>query len=455
MNFYGLSFKSKVSIGLLLSYTSFEVYMHLRTKRIISQRKQEYEKFYESLQTNTTDTNVDYSKFKSATIAGMFVNPFDEYRPQTAFEFLIVRIMEVFESLYGNQIELHKRVNEEGAHDVEGVLKSFKPDLELLRQNSIMLQECISKNDFKNLSTSYNGWLKGFSKSKSLPPLGLQMIFTWLGQSCSLVQISGINFLTDPILSKHLINENFGPKRLIESSMTLDDIKYATNNNINFTLVSHDHPDHLEMNVARKIGNSTTWILPLGLKKKFARNGIYNVIEMDWWDSVPLNEYISNKVELKDKYEIVCVPAMHWSGRYIFDSNTTLWCSYIVMQNGQPLLYHAGDTGYLKELFEIIGQKFSPITLALLPIGQYCPSWHQKPRHISPQESLQICEHVSSKFMMGIHWGTFKLSSEPILEPKHLLEKYAAIMGKSDTHKAPHLGLTYIYDLKKNKLIHD
>lgn len=445
------SFKAKVGIGLFLSYTSFEVYMHLRTKQIISQRKQEYEKFSNSLDTNSIDKDVDFSKFKSATVAGMFVNPFDEYRPQTAFEFLLVRIMEVFESLYGNLIELHRKVTEEGASDVEGVLQSYKPDLELIRQNSILFQECISRNNFKNLTSTYNGWLNVFP-TKSLPPLGHQMIFTWLGQSCSLVQISGINFLTDPILSKHLIAESFGPKRLMESSMSFEDIKYATNNNINFTLVSHDHPDHLEMNVVRKIGNSTTWILPLGLKKKFARNGIYNVIEMDWWDSVPLNQYISNEANLTDNYEVVCVPAMHWSGRYIFDSNTTLWCSYIIKRNGEALLYHAGDTGYLKELFKIIGAKYSPINLSLLPIGQYCPSWHQKPRHISPQESLQICECVSSKFMMGIHWGTFKLSSEPILEPKHLLEQYAAIMGKSDSYRAPHLGLTYVYDLEKKSI---
>jgi len=149
----------------------------------------------------------------------------------------------------------------------------------------------------------------------------------------------------------------------------------------------------------------------------------------------------------------LCVSQQCIAGRYIFDSNTTLWCSYIIKRNGQAILYHAGDTGYLKELFNIIGEKFSPINLSLLPIGQYCPSWHQKPRHISPQESLQICESVSSKFMMGIHWGTFKLSSEPILEPKHLLEKYAALSGKSESYRAPHLGLTYVYDLEKNSII--
>lgn len=440
-----MSLKTKVGLGLLLSYSSFEVYMHLRTQLIISRRQREYNKFSKTFDASEENDDVDFSKFKSATVAGMFINPFDEYRPQTAFEFLIVRIMELFESLYGNQIELHKKIPDDKFHDVEDMLESYKPDLESLRQNSMILQDFIKTNDFKMLSKSYKGWFHTNTKA----PLREQMIFTWLGQSCSLVQISGINFLTDPIISNHLINDYVGPKRLIKSPMNLEDIKYATNGNLNFILVSHDHPDHLEMNLVKHIGNSSTWILPLGLKKKFARHGIYNTIEMDWWDTVPLNRFITTGKSLEDNYEIVCVPAMHWSGRYVFDSNKTLWCSYIIKRNGESLLYHAGDTGYLKELFEILGKKYGPLTLSLLPIGQYCPSWHQKPRHISPEESLKICSHISSKFMMGVHWGTFKLSSEPILEPKRLLESLAANHQKSDNYKAPRMGRSYLYNLKE------
>ncbi|KAI5953584.1 hypothetical protein KGF54_002956 [Candida jiufengensis] len=440
---FGLKFK--IGIGLISLYTSFEVYLHLRTYYLIESRKNEYQK----LKITGNSNDLDYRKFKSSTIAGMFVNPFEEYRPQTAFEFLLVRIMELCESIYGNAFEKHKKLpNPHNGHiEIEDELKSFKPDLERYRNNSKILQECLKTNNFQSLFNS-KGWFL-----KTDISIHQQLLFTWLGQSCTLFQISGINFLTDPIISNHLITPNFGPKRLTKSPLDLEDIKYATNNKLDFILVSHDHPDHLEMDLVSKIRNDSTWIVPLGLKQKFARRGIHKVIELDWWDKLDITKYITTDKNFPDKYEIECVPSMHWSGRHVIDSNTSLWCSFILKRNGESLIYHAGDTGYSKELFDIIGRRSGPITLALLPIGQYCPSWHQKPRHISPEEALKICDQVSAKFMKGIHWGTFKLSGEPILEPKNLLAGLTKNLGKSDVYKVPEFGLTYLYDLNKDKEI--
>lgn len=439
-----LSLKLKIGLGLLLSYTLFEVYMQLRTQYIIYSRLQVFEQLLHELEDGDKDDLV-VAKFKSLTVCGMFVNPFEEYRPQTGFEFLFVRVMEVVESIYGSQLEVHKkRPNPDGELcDIEHILKVHRPNFELLKRNSVILQECIGRSDFRKWSVA----------SKSLPAIRDQMLFSWFGQLCLLVQIGGINFLTDPIISDHLINQTVGPKRLIKTPISVPELRQATNNKLNFVLVSHDHPDHLELDFAKQIGNSSTWIVPLGLRKKLARKGIYNIIEMDWWDRVPLNDFITRgldqPVDLPDKYEVVCVPAMHWLGRYVLDSNQSLWASFIVLRNGKSVLYHAGDTGYVKELFEVIGKKYGPMTMSLLPIGQYCPSWHQKPRHTSPAEALEIIEHTSSKHMMGIHWGTFKLSSEPILEPRNVLFELAKGLGKTGEYKTPEFGITYVYDMHR------
>lgn len=431
-----LARNAKVLAGLVVFYGSTEAYLHYKTKSVIENRNK--------VQITEND---DISKFKSASVAGMFVNPFEEYRPQTGFEFFFVRIMEVFESLYGNSIEKHDHLSDH--RTVEDHLKGVKPDLETLRSNSQLLKKCLENNDISGIykGSGWSSWLR----SQASIPLANQLLFTWLGQSCSLIQVSGINILTDPILSEHLITPHVGPKRLNKSPMNFDDIKYATNEKLDFIMVSHDHPDHLENDLIKKFGNSSTWIVPLGLKKTLSRKGIYNTIEMDWWDSVDLNKFLDKNIE--DKYEIVCVPSMHWSGRYIVDANFSLWCSYILKKNGKSILYHAGDTGYLKELFELIGKKHGPVTLSLLPIGQYCPSWHQKPRHISPQESLEICNHIQTKFMMGVHWGTFKLSSEPILEPKLLLNELTTQISKQNEYKTPEFGMTYIFDVENNSQI--
>lgn len=427
-----LSLKAKVGLGLLFSYTSFEAYMHIRTTLLIHEREKQIK----------AQESGEYGRFGSATVLGMFVNPFEEYRPQTGFEFLLVRVLELAESFYGNKVELHdKYVTPEGDYaEVDHLLKTFRPDYQVMRENSRILQACSAMSNFKDLSKIH---------PHMKFPVRDQLLFTWLGQSCSLVQISGINILTDPIFSDHLLNKTVGPKRLVRSPMTVDDVKYACNGHLDFVVVSHNHPDHLDFEAVDEIGNLSTWIVPLGLKLALARRGIYKVIEMDWWDKVNLNNYITSSSEsvLPDNYEVVCVPAMHWSGRNIVDSNTSLWGSFIFQRNGKSLLYHAGDTGYVEELFELIGKKFGPVTLSLLPIGQYCPSWHQKPRHISPEESLRIASQMDTRYVFGVHFGTFKLSSEPILEPKNKLLDLAKQMGKSDVYKVPEFGLTYLYNL--------
>lgn len=442
-----MSFKLRAGIGLLVSYISFEAYLHLSTIRIINNRRKESEK----LMANSSDQKaltLDMNKLKSATVAGMFVNPFDEYRPQTAFEFFAVRCMEIVESIYGTYFEIHNKVLD-GGMEVEDLIKPYTPNLELLRTNTGTIQDCLRNNDFRRLNQVAQATDIGPAVSHLLPPLGRQLVFTWLGQSCSLIQISGINFLTDPLLCHHLYSEKIGPKRLVDLPMTKDEVSYATNKSPDFILVSHDHPDHLELDLIKHFGNSSAWIVPLGLKKKLARRGVYNVIEMDWWESTKINRFLKNGENLPDEYEIQCIPSMHWSGRYVIDSNKSLWCSYIIKRNGQSLVYHAGDTGYLRPLFETMGKLHGPVFLSLLPIGQYCPSWHQKPRHISPLEALQICGDITSKYMWGVHWGTFKLSKEPILEPKKRLEELTAIEGTSGVYRVPHLGKTYIFDCDK------
>lgn len=445
----GWTFKTKVGLGMLATYTLFEIYMQLRTQYVIYHRQRAMA---------TLDDDADVQRFRLVNISGMFVNPFTEYRPQTAFEFMIVRIMEWIESIYGLTIALHEPLPKphDGACDVEDMLKRFKPSMDQFRQNSRILSQCLESGDFTayNKPPAIEPWLKLARDQHdkpitSLPLVNDQVLFSWLGQSCALLQVCGINFLTDPQLGEHLMLTKFGPKRLIKTPMELSDIKYATNDNLNFVLVSHDHPDHLEMALIPQLGNQATWVVPLGFKKKLARRGVYNVVEMDWWDTLDLNPLIHSlgKINNGDKYELICVPAMHWSGRYVLDSNTTLWCSYIVRKNGQSIAYHAGDTGYCRELFDVIGKKYGPTFLLLLPIGQYCPLWHQKPRHISPEEALRVCDHLQTKYMKGVHWGTFKLSGEGILEPKETLQTLTTAEGTADRYKAPEFGLTYMYNL--------
>lgn len=141
--------------------------------------------------------------------------------------------MQLFESVYGNTIELHKKLPQphDGAVEVEDILKVFKPDLERFRKNSEVLKKCIESNNFLQLKVKPS-WFNSI-------PLHQQLLFTWLGQSCTLFQILGVNFLTDPIISEHLITPSIGPKRLTRSPMDLDQIKFATNEQLEFCFGYH------------------------------------------------------------------------------------------------------------------------------------------------------------------------------------------------------------------------
>lgn len=429
-----LSRGARIGLGTLFAYSTFESYMYYRTWNIIKERKS-------SIESSGLSDGDGRMRFQSATVNGIFVNPFEEYRPQTAFEFVYVRILEVIESFYGAKVEIHEpHVTSKGnISEVKDLLPSFAPNYGLFRKNSQVLKECMKSGAFDPLLKSQQGAI----------PINQQLLFTWLGQSCALIQVSGINILTDPIFSDSLFANNIGPKRLVKSPMSLKDVEYATDNNLNLVLVSHNHPDHLEMAAAKKIGNSALWVVPIGLKLVLQRKGINNVIEMDWWDTIQLNKHLfkENGQRLPDNYELVFVPAMHWSGRHVVDANVSLWGSFILKKNDKSILYHAGDTGYSQELFSKIGQNYGPVHLSLLPIGQYCPSWHQSPRHISPEECMKIASQIKASNIMGVHFGTFKLSSEPILEPKELFLNLAKLGGKSKFYDVPNFGLTYEYNL--------
>lgn len=406
----------RIGLGLVAAYVLLEGYLYYQTKKEIALRNR-----YDTL------------RYASSTVGGVFVNPFPEYRPQTLFEFAAARILEVFENFYGTRVEIHDK-------DADGILVEeelcvYRPNLDVLREASAQMNKYLKDSPLK----TYDG------------RDGLH--FTWLGQSCLLIQMGGINFLTDPQFSHHLVAGALGPRRLRPLPMSVDDVIYASDDRLDFVIVLHDHPDHLDLDAASKIGNRATWIVPLGLRKRLARRGIYKVVEMDWWDTIPLNNLIEKPhgKKLPDDYELVCVPAMHWLGRYVIDSNKLLWASFIIRRNGELIVYHAGDTGYTAGLFADIAEKYAPVFLALLPIGQYCPSWHQKPRHISPGEAIDIARTMQAASVQGIHWGTFKLSLEPIMEPKRKLMELASKINASDQCRAPEFGITYCYDMKSGK----
>lgn len=247
-----------------------------------------------------------------------------------------------------------------------------------------------------------------------------QALFTWLGHVSMLLQVAHKNFLIDPTLASHAGPFGFfGAKRMVPPVLHASQLP-----RIDYVLISHNHYDHLCDATIRALLDASQepeFFVPKGLKDWFTKRGIHKVTELDWMESVVLNE------ELK----IYFTPAQHWSRRGLFDTNQSLWGGYLIerhylleefinpaiFNNNQPWrFYFPGDTGYSND-FKNIRQSIGPVDFVALPIGAYLPRDFMKNMHINPEEAVQIMLDLGAQHAVGVHWGTFKLTQESFDQP--------------------------------------
>ena len=231
---------------------------------------------------------------------------------------------------------------------------------------------------------------------------------TWIGHSTCLIQLEGLNILTDPVWSERIGPVSWaGDVRAIDPGIALDKLPP-----IDIVLISHNHFDHLDEQTILTLAKNTNtrFFVPLRIRDWFEDRGISNVEELDWWEGVTYKNL-----------KIICAPAQHFSGRWISDRNTTLWCSWVLLGKTRRL-YFGGDSGFFRGFAEI-GKRFGPFDLALLPIGAYAPRELMKPIHMDPADAVQASLNLNAKKMLAIHWGTFKQSDEPLEEPPKKLRE--------------------------------
>jgi N-acyl-phosphatidylethanolamine-hydrolysing phospholipase D len=251
---------------------------------------------------------------------------------------------------------------------------------------------------------------------------------TWIGHATVLVQLGGLNVLTDPIFSNRASPLSFlGPARVQKPGLWPHELP-----RIDLVVVSHNHYDHLDQAsvklLAQQSGGPPLFVVPLGLKKWFAGEGINHVVELDWWQSHTLGDV-----------EVVLTPVQHWSGRSLGDRMQTLWGGYAFF-TPQLQVFFAGDTGYSKD-FADIRARFADrqlpaagggFDIALLPIGAYEPRWFMQEQHINPEEAVRIHLDLGAKLSLGIHWGAFELTDESLDEPPRALAQARQSLNVAD-----------------------
>ncbi len=236
---------------------------------------------------------------------------------------------------------------------------------------------------------------------------------TWIGHATFLVRMDGVTFLTDPMFSKRASPVGFaGPKRHAPPGVPLDALPP-----IDFATISHDHYDHADTaSIAALAARGTRFIVGRGMGDLVHAAG-GEAVELDWWESTTVRSV-----------QVHCVPAQHFSGRSLFDGDRRLWAGFVVTGPTRRF-YHAGDSGYF-DGFRAIGERFGPIDLAAIPIGAYEPNAAiMRFVHLNPEEAVRAARDVGATTVVGMHWGTFDLTDEPLDEPPRRFAAAGAAAG--------------------------
>jgi L-ascorbate metabolism protein UlaG (beta-lactamase superfamily) len=225
---------------------------------------------------------------------------------------------------------------------------------------------------------------------------------TWVGHASFLVQLGGVTALIDPVFSNSLgpgISRNVAPG-----------LTRATLPKVDVVLITHNHRDHMDGPSLHLLGPEPLYVVPRGMATWFKGTKLNRVLEMDWWQE-----------EQVGKMKITFVPSQHWSRRGLTDTNHSWWGGYVLEHDGLRV-YHSGDTAWF-DGFQLIGERVGPIQAAMLPIGAYAPRWFMKHQHMNPEDAVKAFQALGAKEFVAMHWGTFKLTDEPLQEPPEFLKR--------------------------------
>lgn len=225
---------------------------------------------------------------------------------------------------------------------------------------------------------------------------------TPVGHATFLIQMDGLNLLTDPIWSDRCSPVSWaGPKRHQPPGILFDDLPP-----IDAVLISHNHYDHLDRPTLQQLAakGTTRLLAPQGVGELIRETGVRDVTELDWWQSISL----SNEVKL------TFVPSQHFSSRTLWDRNETLWGGFVI-SGPSGNIYYAGDTGYGAH-FKEIARRFPSIRVALLPISPFRPQQSEIAYpplfsivHMGPAEAIQAHADLGARLSIAAHFQVFQL----------------------------------------------
>ncbi len=233
---------------------------------------------------------------------------------------------------------------------------------------------------------------------------------TFIGHATTLTRMGDALILTDPHFGRRaLLAKRKAP--LIFDPFSLDLLSAV--------LISHMHYDHLDIASFKYVSSAVPVIVPERTEPVIGRLITNPIIELSHWATH----------ELVDGTTITAVPIRHRGGR--LSQLRFIASNGYLIQKDEWTVYFCGDSAYGSH-FKEVGNLYD-IDLAYLPLGCYEPQWFMRSRHMTPEETVTAFEDLGARFMIPVHWGTFRLSMEKLSAPPERLKKI--IEERADLNK--------------------
>jgi L-ascorbate metabolism protein UlaG (beta-lactamase superfamily) len=218
----------------------------------------------------------------------------------------------------------------------------------------------------------------------------------YVGHASVLLKMTGTYILTDPTFFDRVGVSigplTLGPRRVVKPALTIERLPTPA-----AVVITHAHFDSLDLPSLKALSKNTVLVAPTNCRDLLGDLGFREYVELAWGDEVVVQGV-----------RIQAVPVKHWGARFP-GAEARGYNGYVFSRDGVRVLF-ASDTAYTPA-FGRFRNVDAPFDVAIFGNGAYDP-WIQN--HASPEQVWQMFVESGARYLVPIHYDTFRLGKEPL-----------------------------------------